>query len=143
MNNDQQTIRFARRMRQLPPYLFGMINKSKMKKRRRGDDVIDLVMGNPIDPAPTTVSQKLSAVASDPKAEYRLLVGRGLPSFRRGATARLRTSEHPGAQHGQRLPGSIFRFHRRCNKNRRGRGGRPRALGLRAFRLRSAVFGRR
>ena len=34
--------RFASRMEQLPPYLFGMINKMKMEKRRNGDDVIDL-----------------------------------------------------------------------------------------------------
>ena len=34
MNND--TIRFAERMSQLPPYLFGMINKIKMEKRWEG-----------------------------------------------------------------------------------------------------------
>ena len=67
MNDHQPTIRFAQRMNQLPPYLFGMINKSKMEKRRGGDDVIDLGMGNPIDPAPTAVSEKLSEVARDPK----------------------------------------------------------------------------
>ena len=37
-------------MDQLPPYLFGMINSMKMEKRRKGDDVIDLVpiYSNPI-----------------------------------------------------------------------------------------------
>ena len=45
---DNNIIRFASRMDQLPPYLFGMINKIKMEKRRNGDDVIDLGMGNPI-----------------------------------------------------------------------------------------------
>ena len=89
MNNDQQTIRFARRMSQLPPYLFGMINKSKMEKRRRGDDVIDLGMGNPIDPAPTTVSQKLSEVASDPKT-HRYPAADGLRSLRREIAIRYR-----------------------------------------------------
>ncbi len=29
-------IRFAQRMEQLPPYLFGMINKMRMEKRARG-----------------------------------------------------------------------------------------------------------
>jgi alanine-synthesizing transaminase len=43
-----ETIRFSQRMEQLPPYLFGMINRLKMEKRRNGDDVIDLGMGNPI-----------------------------------------------------------------------------------------------
>ena len=82
MNDQAPTIRFARRMNQLPPYLFGMINKSKMEKRRRGDDVIDLGMGNPIDPAPTTVSEKLSEVARDPKT-HRYPAADGLRSLRR------------------------------------------------------------
>ena len=45
-----KNIRFASRMDQLPPYLFGMINSMKMEKRRKGDDVIDLVpiYSNPI-----------------------------------------------------------------------------------------------
>jgi alanine-synthesizing transaminase len=46
------TIQYAGRMAQLPPYLFGMINQMKMEKRWKGDDVIDLGMGNPVDPAP-------------------------------------------------------------------------------------------
>ncbi len=55
-------------MDQLPPYLFGMINKLKMEKRRNGDDVIDLGMGNPMDPTPNAVIEKLVEVAKDPKA---------------------------------------------------------------------------
>ena len=46
MTNDETT-QFSQRMEQLPPYLFGMINRLKMEKRRNGDDVIDLGMGNP------------------------------------------------------------------------------------------------
>lgn len=89
MGNDQPTIRFAQRMNQLPPYLFGMINKSKMEKRRRGDDVIDLGMGNPIDPAPTAVSEKLSEVARDPKT-HRYPAADGLRSLRREIAHRYR-----------------------------------------------------
>jgi len=65
---DNPIIRFASRMDQLPPYLFGMINKLKMEKRRNGDDVIDLGMGNPMDPTPDAVIEKLVEVAKDPKA---------------------------------------------------------------------------
>jgi len=89
MNDHSSTIRFAQRMSQLPPYLFGMINKSKMEKRRRGDDVIDLGMGNPIDPAPTTVSEKLSEVAQDPKT-HRYPAADGLRSLRREIAVRYR-----------------------------------------------------
>ncbi|SMC20928.1 alanine-synthesizing transaminase [Desulfacinum hydrothermale DSM 13146] len=80
--NDQTLIRFADRMDQLPPYLFGMINKMKMEKRWRGDDVIDLGMGNPIDPAPEAVTEKLCHVVRDPKS-HRYPVATGLRNLRR------------------------------------------------------------
>ncbi|MGD9333177.1 MAG: aminotransferase class I/II-fold pyridoxal phosphate-dependent enzyme [Desulfobacterales bacterium] len=89
MHHDQANIQFAQRMNQLPPYLFGMINKSKMEKRRQGDDVIDLGMGNPIDPAPETVSAKLSEVARDPKT-HRYPAADGLRSLRREIALRYR-----------------------------------------------------
>jgi len=75
-------IKFADRMDQLPPYLFGMINTIKMEKRWNGDDVIDLGMGNPIDPAPDTVTQKLIEGVQDPKI-HRYPVANGLRNLRR------------------------------------------------------------
>lgn len=69
-------------MNQLPPYLFGMINKMKMEKRWNGDDVIDLAMGNPIDPTPGSVTDKLCEVASDPKI-HRYPVAGGMKNLKR------------------------------------------------------------
>ena len=43
-------IEVADRVKRLPPYLFARINAVKYQKRRAGDDVIDLGMGNPSDP---------------------------------------------------------------------------------------------
>ena len=80
--NKNDTIQFSQRMEQLPPYLFGMINRMKMEKRRNGDDVIDLGMGNPIDPAPEAVTRKLCEVAQDPKS-HRYPVADGLAHLRR------------------------------------------------------------
>jgi alanine-synthesizing transaminase len=79
---EQFKIRFAERMNQLPPYLFGMINKMKMEKRWRGDDVIDLGMGNPMDPTPGMVTDKLCEVAIDPKA-HRYPVAGGMKNLKR------------------------------------------------------------
>jgi alanine-synthesizing transaminase len=76
------TIRFSDRMSQLPPYLFGMINKMKMERRWNGEDVIDLGMGNPVDPAPETVIGKLCEVAQDPKT-HRYPVAGGMRNLRR------------------------------------------------------------
>lgn len=75
-------IKFAERMEQLPPYLFGMINKMKMEKRWGGDDVIDLGMGNPVDPAPVQVTEKLIDVANDPKS-HRYPVAGGMKNLKR------------------------------------------------------------
>ncbi|MGD9223235.1 MAG: aminotransferase class I/II-fold pyridoxal phosphate-dependent enzyme, partial [Desulfobacteraceae bacterium] len=81
----ESKFKFARRMSQLPPYLFGMINKMKMEKRWKGDDVIDLGMGNPVDPAPQLVIDKLIEVANDPRT-HRYPVADGLRNLRREIT---------------------------------------------------------
>ncbi|BDD85843.1 aminotransferase class I/II-fold pyridoxal phosphate-dependent enzyme [Desulfofustis limnaeus] len=75
-------VRYAERMKQLPPYLFGMINKMKMEKRWQGADVIDLGMGNPIDPTPGAVTEKLCEVAIDPKT-HRYPVAGGMKNLKR------------------------------------------------------------
>jgi len=75
-------IRFAQRMDQLPPYLFGTINKMRMEKRLKGDDVIDLGMGNPVDPTPEPIVEKLREVTHDPKS-HRYPVASGMKNLKR------------------------------------------------------------
>jgi alanine-synthesizing transaminase len=57
----------AARVLRLPPYMFGRINQLLYEKRREGHDVIDLGMGNPSEPPPQLVIDKLSEAAADPK----------------------------------------------------------------------------
>ena len=52
------TIPVADRVKRLPPYLFGKINKLKYQKRVAGVDVIDLGMGNPTDPPDPLITRK-------------------------------------------------------------------------------------
>ena len=59
-------INVASRVERLPPYLFGRINALLYQKRRAGDDVVDLGMGNPSDPPQDLVIQKLAEAAADP-----------------------------------------------------------------------------
>lgn len=80
--SQNEDIQFAKRMEQLPPYLFGMINHMKTEKRLNGDDVIDLGMGNPIDPTPEPIVQKLCEVARDPKT-HRYPIASGLRNLKR------------------------------------------------------------
>ena len=58
-------IQIAERVTRLPPYLFGRINGMLHNKRRAGDDVIDLGMGNPSDPPHQSVIDKLAEAAQD------------------------------------------------------------------------------
>jgi alanine-synthesizing transaminase len=60
-------VKFAERFGRLPPYMFGRINNALYQKRRAGNDVIDLGMGNPSEPPQEVVIQKLIDAASDPR----------------------------------------------------------------------------
>ena len=52
-----------RRMNRLPPYVFTSVNKIKMDARHRGEDIIDLGMGNPDIPTPKHIVDKLIEAA--------------------------------------------------------------------------------
>jgi alanine-synthesizing transaminase len=80
--NRQFTIPVADRVRRLPPYLFARINKLMYGKRRAGDDVIDLGMGNPSDAPEPMVIDKLVEAAQDPK-NHGYSHSLGLASLRR------------------------------------------------------------
>jgi alanine-synthesizing transaminase len=70
------------RIARLPPYLFARINKMKYEKRVAGVDIIDLGMGNPTDPTPETVVQKLAEAARDPR-NHRYSVSNGIAGLRK------------------------------------------------------------
>src|SRR3954465_15324191 len=70
------------RIQRLPPYLFGRINKMKYDKRVAGVDIIDLGMGNPTDPTPDCVVQKLAEASRDPR-NHRYSVSNGIAGLRK------------------------------------------------------------
>ncbi len=76
-----------RRITNLPPYVFTIINGLKMEARRAGADVIDLGFGNPDIPSPTIAVDKLAEAARLGK-NHRYSMSRGLPNLRL-AVARL------------------------------------------------------
>src|SRR5215216_105581 len=75
-------IELAERVKRLPPYLFARINAIKYQKRRAGDDVIDLGMGNPSDPPEDLVVEKLAEAARDPR-NHGYSKATGIPNLRR------------------------------------------------------------
>ena len=70
-----------RRISNLPPYVFTIINNLKVEARRAGRDVIDLGFGNPDIPSPDIAVRKLAEAATKP-ANHRYSMSRGLPKLR-------------------------------------------------------------
>jgi alanine-synthesizing transaminase len=85
--NTPFTIEVAERVRRLPPYLFAQINKLMADKRRVGNDVIDMGMGNPSDPPHESVVEKLAEAARDPK-NHGYAPAQGILSLRREVAAK-------------------------------------------------------
>jgi len=52
-----------RRMSRLPPYVFATVDQLKMELRRKGQDIIDMGMGNPDIPTPKHIVDKLIEAA--------------------------------------------------------------------------------
>jgi len=80
-------IEVAERVKRLPGYLFARINALTLQKRRAGDDVIDMSMGNPTDPPSEMVIEKLIEAARDPK-NHGYSPALGIASLRREAAAK-------------------------------------------------------
>jgi alanine-synthesizing transaminase len=70
-----------RRITNLPPYVFTIINNLKIEARRAGNDVIDLGFGNPDIPSPDIAVEKLAEAARNPR-NHRYSLSRGLPKLR-------------------------------------------------------------
>lgn len=71
-----------RRIRRLPPYVFNIVNELKAAARARGEDIIDFGMGNPDQPTPPHIVEKLVEVASR-KDTHRYSMSKGIPRLRR------------------------------------------------------------
>ena len=65
----------------LPPYVFAVTNQLKMEARRRGDDIIDLGMGNPDLPTPEPIVEKMVEATRNPR-NHRYSASKGLPNLR-------------------------------------------------------------
>jgi alanine-synthesizing transaminase len=70
------------RIRRLPPYVFNITAELKAAARKRGEDIIDMSMGNPDGPTPHHIVEKLieSVQRSD---THGYSVSRGIPRLRR------------------------------------------------------------
>ena len=69
------------RIDRLPPYVFNVVGDLKMAARRRGEDIIDFSMGNPDQPTPKHIVDKMVEAAQRGDT-HRYSVSRGIPRLR-------------------------------------------------------------
>ena len=70
------------RIKRLPPYVFGIVNELKAAARARGEDIIDFGMGNPDQPTPQHIVDKLTEAAQRGDT-HRYSLSKGIPRLRK------------------------------------------------------------
>jgi alanine-synthesizing transaminase len=73
------------RISRLPPYVFNIVTELKKQARAKGEDIIDFGMGNPDQPTPKHIVDKLIEVAQR-KDTHRYSASKGIPRLRRAIT---------------------------------------------------------
>ena len=73
---------FSKRLNRLPPYMFGKLRQLTHERRQQGIDIIDLAMGNPNQPTPQPIIDKLTEAAQELR-NHRYSVSRGIYNLRR------------------------------------------------------------
>ncbi|HBP28630.1 MAG: alanine transaminase [Advenella sp.] len=70
------------RIERLPPYVFNITGELKMAARRRGEDIIDMSMGNPDGPTPKHIVDKMVEATIRPDT-HGYSVSKGIPRLRK------------------------------------------------------------
>ncbi|MBI4950276.1 MAG: alanine transaminase [Deltaproteobacteria bacterium] len=69
------------RIKRLPPYVFNIVTDLKVAARKRGEDIIDFGMGNPDQPTPKHIVDKLIEAAQNPR-NHRYSASKGIYKLR-------------------------------------------------------------
>lgn len=81
-----KSLKAANRIKNLPPYLFAEIDKKIQQKKKEGVDVISLGIGDPVEPTPANIINKLNEALKD-QQNHRYPSYYGLPAFRQAIAA--------------------------------------------------------
>ena len=73
------------KLNRLPPYILSEVTELTRARRRAGEDIIDMGMGNPDLATPQHVIDKICEAAQDPR-NHRYSSSQGLPNLRAGIT---------------------------------------------------------
>lgn len=74
------------RIKRLPPYVFNEVNEMKARARTEGEDIIDFGMGNPDQPTPRHIVEKMIEAVENPRT-HRYSASRGIPGLRKAFAA--------------------------------------------------------
>jgi len=80
--SESRTPRNFARINRLPPYVFNITSELKMAARRRGEDIVDMSMGNPDGATPQHIVDKLVEVAKR-NDTHGYSASKGIPRLRR------------------------------------------------------------
>lgn len=72
-------------IKRLPPYVLSVVNELKYQERAKGEDIIDLGMGNPDQPTPPHIVAKLKEAVDNPR-NHRYSSSAGIPKLRLAIT---------------------------------------------------------
>jgi LL-diaminopimelate aminotransferase len=81
IKGETMRIEKAKRIEQIPPYLFAEIDKKKQEMRKKGVDLIDLGIGDPDLPTPKLIIERLKTAAENPR-NHRYPSYEGMIEFR-------------------------------------------------------------
>ncbi|MBF0294063.1 MAG: alanine transaminase [Magnetococcales bacterium] len=70
------------RIQRLPPYVFAVVNDLKYAARQKGEDIIDFGMGNPDQPTPKHIVDRLCEAAQEGR-NHRYSLSKGIPGLRK------------------------------------------------------------
>src|SRR6478609_5487218 len=74
------------RLKRLPPYVFAQVQSLKLEARHQGEDIIDFGMGNPDQPTPNHIVEKMIEAARKGR-NHRYSASRGITKLRHAITA--------------------------------------------------------
>ncbi len=74
------------RLKRLPPYVFAQVQSLKLDARQRGEDIIDFGMGNPDQPTPPHIVEKMIE-ATRVARNHRYSASKGIPKLRHAITS--------------------------------------------------------
>src|SRR5262244_1162923 len=74
------------RIKRLPPYVFAQVQSLKLEARQKGEDIIDFGMGNPDQPTPNHIVEKMIEAARKGK-NHRYSASRGITKLRHAIAA--------------------------------------------------------